>query len=133
MKPCPDCPFSRNVTPGALGGSSPTVYLGQAIGPYVIPCHKHIKYEHDNWREKCFDTPSCIGAAIYRSNINMATQLPDKLLRVPANHELVFSNGTEFLAHHGRCTIEEASQFLLCYPDTYWLEQQLARSSNLVR
>lgn len=110
--PCPECPFSRSVTPGALGGSSPFKYIGQIIGPFVLPCHMHCDFNDPQWREKSADTPQCRGAAEMRANIGVQDLLPVQFQRVPTNHEGVFSTLPEFLAHHGKMPLEQARAML---------------------
>lgn len=132
MKPCRECPFSRTVKPNALGGSPPETYIGQALGPYAIPCHCHIDYDDPQWREKAINTEQCRGAAIYRANIGVADKLPSKLLRLPPDKYLVFASAEEFLAHHRQIDIIEAMFMLSVMPPEQLLQEQLNRPSNII-
>lgn len=108
-KACHECPFSREVAPGALGGSHPFKYLGQAIGPFVLPCHMHCNFEDPQWREKSFETPQCFGALTFRANIGVQDFMPKQFPRVPKDTSTVFSSPAEFLAHHAKLSVREAS------------------------
>lgn len=95
--PCKQCPFSRRCEPGALGGSSPAVYIGQSQGSFFLPCHLHTDYDDPNWKVDV-TRPQCAGAAIYRANLGVAYS--ERLLHLPAGHPDVFASHEEFLAHH---------------------------------
>ncbi len=85
-RPCSDCPLSRGSLNGWLGGGNPEEW-GHAL--------------HSESRMNChvLEGAQCAGAAIYRSNI--CKRMIDKsLLVLPSDHETVFSNRAEFLAHH---------------------------------
>jgi len=129
--PCPECPWSRGVKPGALGGSPPEVYIGQAAGHYVLPCHKHCDFSDPNWRVKAIDTPQCAGAAIFRANIGIDGYMPSKIHRLPANPVDVFATSAEFLAYHRCISLGEAAARLKVTPPHRLLELQLARDSNI--
>jgi hypothetical protein len=101
-KPCKDCPFRRNN--GSLGGSEATVYIGQAIGPFLLPCHSQKGYKG---KETVLEEAiQCTGAAIFRNNIDVAKRMPDKILSLPKNTEDVFETKQEFLAHYTNLPIE---------------------------
>lgn len=99
--PCPDCPFSRTCRPGALGGSSPFVYIGQAHAPFALPCHMHCNFSDPDWKAKAGEVAQCAGAAIYRTHVGVAQWMPPEMPRMPAN-PVVFSSPSEFVAHHMR-------------------------------
>lgn len=105
-KPCRECAFSRSVTPGALGGSEPEVYIGQTNGPFYIPCHCHYKSDTPDWKEKALKAPQCAGSRIFRANIDNMNH--PSLLGLEADHEAVFSTPAEFVAHHKQITVEQA-------------------------
>ena len=128
---CPDCPFSRSVTPGALGGSHPFVYLGQAAGPFVLPCHKHCDFADPDWKAKAINTPQCAGAAIFRANIGVADLLPEQIHKMSPNHETVFSSPEEFLMHHAGVSREAASRIMRHHPLASMLAEQLRRQSTI--
>lgn len=64
-----------------------------------MPCHLTINYERDDWHEKASNAPQCAGRAIFDAN---RCKLPrdSRLLRLPADKSIVFSNASEFLMHH---------------------------------
>jgi len=129
--PCPDCPYSREVAPGALGGSSPLIYIGQAAGPFVLPCHKHCDFDDPNWKLKAINTPQCAGAAIFRANIGVDKFMPDVIHKLPADRERVFATSAEFLAYHTRMSLGYAVAFLKATPPEALLRRQLLRQSNV--
>jgi len=106
--PCGGCPFGRindNEKP-APGGSHPFVYLGQARGPFWLPCHNDKQYigkDSDPAKVK-----QCGGAAIFRSNCGKKYSLPKQLLDLPEDHERVFSNEGEFYAHYSDMPLHDA-------------------------
>lgn len=106
-EPCPQCPFSRSVTPGALGGTRPEAYVGQAAGPFTLPCHKHCDFDDPDWKAKAALTPQCAGAAIYRTHTGVADKMPEGIPVMPANPG-VFSSAAEFVAHHSGMPLAEA-------------------------
>lgn len=108
--PCKECAFRRDITPGALGGSEPEVYVGQTNGPFYIPCHCHYDSDSDDWKDKAMQAPQCAGSRVYRANIGIETHT--SLLGLEADHEGVFSSHAEFIAHHRQISIEEANALL---------------------
>lgn len=98
-KPCPQCPFNRAVEPGALGGSPPEAFIGQVQGPFVLPCHRHCDFDDPEWKAKAGQVAQCAGAAIFRTHIGVAAQMPAAIPVLPANAQ-VFADEYEFLAHH---------------------------------
>ena len=121
--PCSDCPFSRLIKPGTLGGSAPTVYVGQTIGPFLLHCHLAQGYRFKE--TDGFAVAQCAGAAIFRANIGVADQLPDELHRLPADHDAVFSSHAEMMAHHMECPVEVAEQILERYPPSVWRAKEM--------
>lgn len=128
--PCPACPFSRTVKPGALGGSPATTYIGQAQGPFILPCHVHCNFDDPQWKSKTMETPQCAGAAIFRANLGVDSTLPDMVHKLPPNHKYVFSTHAEFLSHHMALPLEYAQEILEDLTPDMLLGQQLARQSN---
>lgn len=98
--PCGACPFTRTSTPGALGGSSPEVYIGQTHAPFVLPCHCACNFDDPDWKSKAMTTPQCAGAAIFRANCGLSSIMPAVLHSLPPDTERVFTSPVEFLAHH---------------------------------
>jgi hypothetical protein len=110
-KPCDECPFKRHNkldnSDGKPGGSDPTVYIGQAMGPFWLPCHKSPDYQGKD------SDPSqviqCAGAAVFRSNIGRADLMPQGLLRLPMNKTQVFATPEELLAHYRGVSLDQAA------------------------
>ena len=100
-KPCKTCPFSRtgeHKNKPDIGGSLPEKYLGQIRGPFYLPCHNSKNYSPDTTTRE--NTHSCAGAAIFRANSKIPYKLPEGILILPEDHELVFSNEEEFYEHY---------------------------------
>ncbi len=87
LKPCSDCPWTREALPGWLGGVSIEEWLAAAHGEGRIDCHTLLGAE-------------CAGAAVYRANV--AKLCRGAALRLPADREAVFGSPAEFAAHHSR-------------------------------
>lgn len=126
-KTCPECPWSRQAKPGALGGSPPETYLGQIVGPFLLPCHMHCDFSDPQWREKMDVTAQCAGAAIFRANIGVDTLMPDPIARQPKSTEHVFANAAEFLAHHAGVSVAEARKRLQATPVVELLRREVGR------
>jgi hypothetical protein len=123
--PCKECPFARHTEPGATGGSDPTVYIGQAIGPFLLSCHMDPNYEKD---PRSPHLMQCAGAAMFRSNIGVDVLMPPFLHHLPSNEEKVFSNPAELLSHHLRITLEEADAILAKRPPHELLRIEFEKS-----
>lgn len=114
--PCKECAFRRDITPGALGGADPEVFIGQANGPFYIPCHCFYKSDTPDWKDKAMQAPQCAGSRVFRANIDNVNH--PSLLGLEADHETVFSSPAEFIAHHRQITMEQAEhQLSRCSPD----------------
>lgn len=128
-KPCADCAFRRDSTPGNLGGSPATKYIGQSVGPFIAPCHltypKDIDLDKVEWREKSLQMPQCAGMAVFRANLGVDILLPDAVHKLPQDHVAVFSTHAEFLAHHTRAPLGLAQQFLKSFTPLFFLRQEL--------
>ena len=99
-KACLGCPFKRintNEKPNP-GGSHPFVYIGQAMGPFWLPCHQDKKYTGKG--SDIGEVSQCRGAAIFRANCNTGIQRPPELLVLPEDKENVFANEKEFVQHY---------------------------------
>lgn len=110
-KPCKECPFARNneLKGENPGGSNPGVYIGQAMGPFWLPCH--MEKEYNGKKTDPNTVNQCAGAAIYRSNVN-APKMPHQILRLPEDKDLVFSSHAEFYAHYKNISVKEAEEIL---------------------
>lgn len=98
-KACGGCPFKRvnnNAKPHP-GGSKPEVYLGQARGPFWLPCHNDKNYEGKSSDPAAVN--QCAGAAIFRANTGRDKVMPPQLLSLPKDPEKVFGTEAEFFAH----------------------------------
>lgn len=99
-KACKSCPFSRQCEPGELGGSEVGTYVGQAVGPFFLPCHSAKGYKGNNTTLES-GAPQCAGAAIFRANIGRSELMPGPLLKLFADSDPnVFDTLQEFIAHH---------------------------------
>lgn len=129
MTICPECPFNKDVRPGALGGSPPETYIGQAHAPFFLPCHMHCDFEDPNWKDKAGEVPQCVGAAHFREHIGVAKRMPDALLKRPASDQ-VFKDEADFLAHHKGITREAALAELDAKPAWQMAVEQMTRTTN---
>jgi hypothetical protein len=110
--PCNECPFGRATKPGTVGGSDPRVFVGQAIGPFLLNCHTAPGY-WDN--PASTDLIQCGGAAIYRANVRVSDQLPSCLHRLPPG-DLAFATPAELVAHHLQVPLTVAEAMLEATP-----------------
>lgn len=123
-KPCEECPFARKTEPGMTGGTGPSVYVGQAMGPFLLSCHMSPGYAEDRRSSRNLQ---CAGAATYRANIGVASLMPDFLLKLPADRERVFAEPAELLAHHLGVPIELTRLYLEQHPPSELLGMELAK------
>lgn len=125
--PCAECAFRRDITPGALGGSPPEVYVGQTNGPFYIPCHSHYSSDTPDWKDRAMQAPQCAGSRVYRANIG-DTGIPEQLIGMKPDPVLVFASHAQFVAHHKGISLEEAEAELARHtPDELtWAEMNKA-------
>jgi len=98
--PCNQCPWRRNSAPGYLGASNPGEFLQTSDNQVRMPCHLHVDYEREDWKDQAERAPQCAGRATFQAN---RCQLPDPgLLRLPKDVENVFQWPHEFVEHHAR-------------------------------
>lgn len=83
-KACSDCPLRRDSLNGWLGGAAPEEYAQLCHSDEIVECHVHAGSR-------------CAGLAIYRRN---ACKSQPKEHELPKDHEAIFSNRMEFIAHH---------------------------------
>ena len=129
--PCIACPFTKTVEPGALGGSEPETCIGQAYGPFILPCHMACDFDDPEWKAQTVATPQCAGAAAFRAKVGIAPYLPSGIHKLPP-HPNVFEGPVQFLAHHQGIGQDKALEQLLKTPPAELLKQQLARQDNIV-
>lgn len=125
--PCADCPFRRTVEPGTLGGSPVSTFIGQVNGPFWLPCHSHTDYTDLNWKTD-YSKPQCCGAAMFRSAIGWKGS-PVLALK---EHDpaIIFSNFTEFVAHHSEISQTIAAGILQATTPAVLTRVQLGRLNN---
>ncbi len=135
--PCAACPFRRTTAPGcqtqgvSLGGSPSFTYIGQAHGPFWLPCHSTHNYK-DPVARRDPSNLQCAGAAIYRANTERDKQLPPSLLHLPKDVNAVFASPVEFLAHHEDIPITKAEEFLTRFTPDLLLKHELSRQGAQV-
>ena len=110
--PCKTCPFLRTVKPGALGGSEPETFIGQAVANFLVKCHEMIDYSDEEWNRKAREglDNQCAGLAIYRANNGIEC---GPLLKLEPDSEKVFGSHAEFFAHHHGISNEKAEEVLM--------------------
>lgn len=128
---CGQCPFARSTPKTYLDtrGQNGERFAGQAAGPFMLPCH--MTAEFPDFREHPEAPPLCAGAAKYRANAGYAGYLPPGLGQLPPDHEAVFSNPAELLAHHEGITVEQAQENLGLNPVHHMTLREIARQSEL--
>ncbi|ATI15699.1 hypothetical protein [Bordetella phage vB_BbrM_PHB04] len=98
-QPCRACPWRRdNQAPGWLGNSTPGEFLQQSDAGIRMPCHEAVDYERADWEQQAAEAPQCAGRAIHLSN--RCQHVEPGILKLPADHKLVFTRPHEFIAHH---------------------------------
>jgi hypothetical protein len=128
-KPCATCPFRRSVKPGALGGASTSKFIGQANGPFYLPCHEREGYSAQRGRMGDFSMPHCVGAAVFRANISRRPANSQEL-QCPPDKEAVFSSNEEFVAHHEGISVSEAKTALALYPVSLMVVSELREAAE---
>lgn len=126
--PCAQCPWTPSCPPGALGGSPPETYIGQAFGPFILPCHMACNFNDPDWKQKANTTPQCAGAAAFRANIGV--RLPGRIHTQPKSDK-VFAGPVEFYMHHKQIGRKQAEQQLQAVPPIALLHRQLNRQTNI--
>ena len=108
-KPCRSCPWARTTVAGAIGGSDPLVFIGQAHAPFWLPCHNSPGYEEDRRNP---NHRQCAGAAMYRDLAGVSSRLSNRLYKIDGDPSLVFATAEEFVAHHAQVPLDEAALVL---------------------
>ena len=94
-KPCVECPWRRDSTPGFIGPHTAEEWVRMAHSEIAIACHMTIQ-------EESWDAPGirqCAGAGIFRANICKSPRNPEVVV-LEADRETVFGWNDEFVAHH---------------------------------
>ena len=94
-KPCNECPWRRNATPGYLGPETSEQWATWAHSGGPINCHKTVKID-DDWTQP--GLRQCAGVATFRANAGKDPQ-PGVAIG-PPDTERVFATSAEFLDHH---------------------------------
>lgn len=126
VKPCAECPFSRTGTPDKAM-YDPLRIIGQAHGPFMLPCHMPADYA-EKQHAATAELPQCAGAAIYRSNVGVASRMPPALHVLPADTAAVFASPAELVASHYGCPMEHAEEAMRRNPPEQLLRQELGRT-----
>ncbi len=124
-KPCVECPFSRAIAPGFTGGADPSVYIGQAVWPFLLPCHMDPRYAVER---RSLELIQCAGAATFRANIGVAGRMPSALLRCDPDRQAVFATPAELLAHHTGLELVDAEAWLADHPPALLLLRELTKA-----
>lgn len=98
-------------------------YIGQAHGPFVLPCHMEPGY-HPDADPAPFG--QCAGAAIFRSNIGVAGRFSKVGLQVLPAGPAAFANEAEMVAHHLHVPLAEAEALLRLMTPAMLLKKELA-------
>lgn len=107
--PCACCPFTTNCSPEYMKSknSTPEQFIGQAYGPFLLPCHMPPSFDKGEFQEG----PQCAGAAIFRANVGVDRLLPEEVGRLPPSDK-AFPTAVAFLAYQKEITLEEAHRQL---------------------
>lgn len=131
-KPCEECPWSRTVRPRTLGGQPVTTFIGQAYGPFWLPCHRHTDYSDPAWATD-LSKPQCAGAAMFRDLVGVADELPAGLHRLEGDPALVFASPAEFVAHHEGVTVADAEELFAVIPVGAFVLAEVHRATPVRR
>jgi len=131
---CTQCPFRRDVDPGicATKNSTPEQFIGQAFGPFMLPCHLQPGFDED-----CRDPElkHCRGAASFRASLKRGGKLPRLPEFIPVGPEdagKFFGTPEEFMAHHLSVKIEDAAYLLRRMPPAYWTMVEMSKAGAKV-
>jgi hypothetical protein len=127
---CPGCPFSRtcDLAPddGRLG--DPTRFVGQAAGPFRLPCHAAPGYT----ATPDFSFPQCAGAAAFRTHLGVARLMPEGIYTRPADPG-VFATPAELYAFHLRVPPAVAEEIDASLPPALLLAMEMRRAGLVVK
>lgn len=110
--PCAECPWRKDSMKGWLGNSTSVEFLQLSESEARMPCHMHVDYEKDNWRDQAASAPQCAGRAIHFANRGKLAQNPE-LIKMKPDFEKVFSNPQDFINHHHIDTQSEPPRIML--------------------
>jgi hypothetical protein len=99
-KPCNQCPFKKDSLKGYLGDSTPLEFLNQSEAELIMPCHLHVDYEKENWKEYIETAPQCKGRSDFFRN-RCKSPKNSKIVKGDRNSE-VFDWPQDFYNHHSK-------------------------------
>lgn len=124
--PCTGCPFSRTGCPSPTA-VDPLRLVGQAEGPFLLPCHQEPQYEEER-QGRIYEKAQCAGAAIYRANRGIGGLFPKSFHILDANADKVFTTPAELVAAYKKIPLAEAEAILAEHPPEELLQRELARN-----
>lgn len=107
-KPCAECPFARVTSHDVRDKYHPLRLIGQAYGPFILPCHMAAGYEEKKATEAA-SLPQCAGAAVFRSNVGGAPYFPAAFHILPEDPKTVYASPVELLAAYAEISEQEAA------------------------
>lgn len=107
--PCAQCPFARSTPKEYLDtrGYNGDRFVAQAHMSALLPCHMD---NAEGIADVYGKNRQCAGAAIFRTHIN--ADINPKLAKLPEDHQTIFSNELELIAHHAGVSLLEAHHHL---------------------
>ena len=131
---CGQCPFARSTPKEYLDtmGQNGERFIGQSIGPFMLPCHMRKEFAEFGPRFLLGDSlPPCAGAAKYRANLGISHLLPPQLGTMAADFEEVFGSHAELLAHHEGTSLDIAEERLTEKPPLSMLMDEMGKKEQL--
>lgn len=98
-KPCRACPWRKDSPRGWLGDAAPIEFLETAEAEVRMPCHLHVDYEREDWRDAAEIAPQCAGRAVYFAN-RCKKPINPALIQLAPDRDEIFGNPQDFLDHH---------------------------------
>lgn len=124
--PCSGCPFSRTGKPSPTA-VDPLRLVGQAEGPFLLPCHQEPQYEEER-QGRIYEKAQCAGAAVYRANRGIGGLFPKSFHILDADAGKVFTTPAELVAAYKKIPLAEAEAILAENPPGELLQRELARN-----
>lgn len=112
--------------------STPEQFIGQAYGPFMLPCHLQPAFDADCRNP---ELKHCRGAASFRASLQRGgklPRLPDFLPVGPEDAEKFFGTPEEFMAHHLSIRIEDAASAAGGRPPVYWTMVEMSKAGAKV-
>ncbi len=127
--PCSGCPFSKTGDPtkgGTKDPVNPLRLIGQARGPFMLPCHEEPNYMAER-QGTTYQLAQCAGGAIYRSNTGIADMFPAAFHILPEDKDKVYGTPAELYAGYTGCSATEADGVLKATPPEVLLQAEMDR------